>query len=245
MDFYHSSHVCNHLLQHTSLLLYSIIRNMYVVWDHCSWLPWNTLAFTNYQIPVQGTSRWRTVTQDSSKSLIKIYAVLVSKFMKRYNIKKYRTTKPRQSLAGGEWVSWFPLLIYRHPYTLRGPQVHWLPLFQMHHQVSGQTSMVIVAACYEHGRRMCRLVDVSRRTGTKDIYLHLNGCISISWLLTAAILPIWPHSIVSTVADSWKKFLSCFKAKNWVLFLNKWSGFCIINAAMSLAYENAEFALVN
>lgn len=36
----------------------------------------------------------------------------------------------------------------------------------------------------------------------KTFYLHLNGCVSISWLLTAAILPIWPHSIVSTVDDS-------------------------------------------
>lgn len=47
--------------------------------------------FTNDQIPVQGTSRrfiqfesgWRTVTQVSSKSSIKIYAVLVSKFTKK------------------------------------------------------------------------------------------------------------------------------------------------------------------
>ena len=32
-----------------------------------------------------------------------------------------------------------------------------------------QTFMGIVAACYEHGCRVCRLVDVCRRTGTKDI----------------------------------------------------------------------------
>lgn len=56
-EFYTSSHFCKHP---TAIACnYSAERQEYenMVWDHGSWLPWNTVVFADNQIPVQGTNK--------------------------------------------------------------------------------------------------------------------------------------------------------------------------------------------